>query len=94
MDIGNKYILLSVIILIYAFLSSISYIEYKINYDNEKNGEKINLKLIYLLPWAFSSIGAIIAQISLKYMKKGLLINNLLALLIHIILIIFYIIFV
>ena len=54
MDIGNKYILLSVIILIYAFLSSISYIEYKINYDNEKNGEKINLKLIYLLPWAFS----------------------------------------
>ena len=94
MDTGNKYILLSVIILIYVFLSSICYIEYKINYDNEKNDEKTNLKLLYILPWAFSSVGALIAQISLKYTKKYLLVNNILSLIIHIILLVLYIVLV
>ena len=94
MDKGNKYILLSVIILIYIFLSSICYIEYKINHDNEKNGEKVNLKLLYLLPWCFSSLGAIIALISLKYNKKLLILNNICALILYIVLITLYVLFV
>ncbi len=94
MDTGNKYILFSVIILIYAFLSSIAYIEYRINYDNEKNDEKVNLKLLYILPWAFSSIGALIAQISLKYTKKNLILNNILAMIVQVVLLILYIVFI
>ncbi len=91
MDAGNKYILLSVIILVYAFLSSIAFIEYKINKDNEANGEKVNLKLLYLLPWTFSAVGALIAQISLKYTKKYLILNNICATVVHIALLIIYI---
>ncbi len=94
MDTGNKIILFSVILLVYAFISSISYIEYKINYDNEKNGERVNLKLLYILPWCFASLGGIIAQIVLKYNKKYLILNNILALILHIVLMVIYIIFV
>ena len=93
MDKGNKLILLSVFILIYALLSVISFIEYKINKDNETNDEKVNLKLLYLLPWGFSSLGAIIAQISLKYTKKYLIINNACAFLTQMALLAIYIIF-
>ena len=94
MDKGNKYILLSVIVIIYIFLSTICYIEYKINKDNEKNGEKANLKLLYLLPWCFYSLGAISAQISLKYNKKLLILNNICALILYIVLITLYVLFV
>ena len=94
MDTGNKIILFSVILLVYAFISSISYIEYKINYDNEKNGERVNLKLLYILPWCFASLGGIIAQIVLKYNKKYLILNNILALILHIVLMVIYIILV
>lgn len=94
MDTGNKIILFSVILLVYALISSISYIEYKINYDNEKNGERVNLKLLYILPWCFASLGGIIAQIVLKYNKKYLILNNILALILHIVLMVIYIIFV
>ncbi len=94
MDKGNKIILFSVILIIYIFLSILDYIEYKISYDNELNDEKINFKILYLFPWALSSIGAIFAQIKLKYTKKYLIINNISALIFHIILFILYFIFV